>query len=85
MDVDDLFRAENLAAEAGDAVLAKLYNRQQPGFDEALGHGLYRRRLHVNDVGRTYIVANPATGTLCNLDIFDHPGPNVLDALVPAS
>jgi hypothetical protein len=85
MDVDNLLRAENLAAKAGDAVLAKLDNRQQFGFDKALGQGLDRRRLHVDDVRRTYIVANPATRTLCNLDIFDHPDPNVLDAGVLAS
>jgi hypothetical protein len=85
MDIDNLLRAENLTAEAGDAVLAKLDDRQQPGFNKALGQRPDRRRLHVDHVRRTDIVANPATRTLCNLDMFDHPDSNILDAVALAS
>jgi hypothetical protein len=75
MHVDDLLRTKYLAAKAGDAMLAKFYYRQEPGFNETVEPGLARRRLHVDHVGRANIVADSAARALFNLDIFDHPAP----------
>src|SRR5262245_53512183 len=72
MHVDDVFGTEYLAAEAGDAVLAELDDRQQLGAREPgdlLRHG---HRLHVDDVRRAHQVADPAAGALIELDILDH-------------
>src|SRR5262245_25754673 len=70
--VDNPLRAENLAAEAGYAVLAKSNHGQEldlfkPWNLDRDGHG-----LHVNHVRRTDGVANPTAGALFDLDRFDH-------------
>src|SRR3984885_209672 len=75
MDVDDLLRTKNFAAETGDAMLAKFYHRQELRLNQAVEPGLARRRLHVDHVGRAHVVANSAARALFNLDIFDHPAP----------
>jgi hypothetical protein len=72
MHVDDPFGTEDLAIEAGYAVLLKLDNRQlvanaQPR--DFFGGG---RRFHVNDVGGANQIADPAAGTFCKIDRFDH-------------
>jgi len=78
MDIDNLLRAKNLAAKAGDAMLPKFNHRQEPRFNEAFSQSLGRRRLHVDDIGRTDIVTNPAARALSKVDIFDHFDPNAL-------
>jgi hypothetical protein len=77
MDVDDLLGTKNLAAEAGDAVFAKLDRRQKSRLNKSVEPGLVRRRLHVNHVGRADIVADSAARALFKLDIFDHPAPDI--------
>src|SRR5690242_7167204 len=67
MHVDDLLRAEDLAAEAGDAVLAELDDRQELLLAQARdlnGDGL---RLHVDHVGRADHVADAAAGAFVEL------------------
>jgi hypothetical protein len=72
MHIDDVLRAENLATEASDAVLAKLDDRQKPGLAEPLDLGCDRLRLHMDDISRADDVANAATCTFFQFDIFDH-------------
>src|SRR6476660_7804011 len=72
MHVDDVLRAEDFAAEAGDAVLAELDDRQEPGLAQPRdlnGDGL---RLHVDHIGRADQVADAATGAFFEFDAFDH-------------
>jgi hypothetical protein len=78
MDINNLFWAKNFAAEAGDAVLPKFDDGQKLCFDQVVGHGRKGHGLHVNHIGRTHIVTNPAAGALSKVDIFDHSDPNVL-------
>jgi hypothetical protein len=77
MHVHDLLGTENLATEAGNAVLPKSNHRQKLRFNETVDAGLYRSWLHVDDVGRADIVANAATRALLKLDVFDHPASNI--------
>jgi len=67
-----VFRTENLAAEAGDAVLAEFDDRQEPGLAQARdlnGDGL---RLHVDHIGRADHVADATAGAFVELDALDH-------------
>src|SRR5262249_30885716 len=62
MHVDDVLRAENLAAEAGDAMLAEFDDRQELGLPQA---GNLRRnglRLHVDHISRADHVTDAAAG-----------------------
>ena len=72
MHVDDVLRAEDFAAEAGDAVLAELDDRQELGLPQARNLAHHRLRLHVDDVGRADHVADAATGAFLDFDVFDH-------------
>jgi hypothetical protein len=72
MNVDDLFRTEDLAVETGDAVLAKLDHGREiakPKAGDSVGFG---RGFHVDDIGRADDVANPAPGTFLHFNLFDH-------------
>jgi hypothetical protein len=77
MHVDDLLGTENLAAEAGNAMLAKSNRGEKLGLHEAVDQSPHGRRLHVDHVGRTDVIANPAARALFNLDIFDHAAPSI--------
>ena len=72
MDVDDVFRTEYLATEAGDAVLAKLDDGEEFSLAKSrnLNHdGLW---LHMNHIGGADHVADAAAGAFFDLDAFDH-------------
>jgi hypothetical protein len=72
MHVDDLLGAENLAAEAGDAVLAEADGGQLlRGVEPGQGDRVWRR-LHVDDVRRAHDVADAAAGAFRNVDVLDH-------------
>src|SRR5436305_3008396 len=58
MHVDNLFRAEYLATEAGDAVLAELDDRQELRLPQTRDLSRGRLRLHVDHVGGANHVAN---------------------------
>jgi hypothetical protein len=74
MNVDDLLRTENFAAETGDAVLAKFDNWALELEAQSRDPLRMMRRLHVNDIGRADGVANAASRAKFKLDIFDHLG-----------
>src|SRR5262249_2385855 len=63
MHVDDLLGAEDLAAEAGDAVLAEADDGEELRRIEAGQRDRVARRLHVDDIGRAHDVADAAAGT----------------------
>jgi hypothetical protein len=72
VDVNNLFRTEDLAVEAGDAMLAKLDHGQEitkPQAGDWIGFGC---GLHMDDIGRADNVTNPATGAFLHFDLFDH-------------
>jgi hypothetical protein len=71
MHIDNLLGAKDFAAKAGDAVLAVFDDRQLKGRMQP-GGSRRRRRLHVDDIGGANDIADPATGTLLDLDAFDH-------------
>ena len=60
MDVDDLLRAEDFAAEARDAMFLELDDRTRAIYAKPW-HVARASGLHVNDVGGADVVANPAT------------------------
>jgi len=78
MHVDDFFRAENFAIEAGDAMLAEFDDWQQLCLGESCYFGVdwgfrYKRYLgHVDDIGRADDVADAATGAAGQIDGFYH-------------
>src|SRR4029453_10412033 len=72
MHVHDLLRAEYLAAEAGDAVLAVLDHGQQLDPRQSLDLHRDRNRLHVDDVRRADGVADAAARAPLELDVLDH-------------
>jgi hypothetical protein len=72
MHVDDLLRAEYLAAEAGDAVLAEFDDWQQLRLAEARNLSRDRLHFHVDHIGRADQVADAAAGAFFKLDAFDH-------------
>src|SRR5262245_53773062 len=72
MHVHDLLRAEYLAAEAGDAVLAVLDHGQQLGSRQSLDLHWDGHRLHVDDVRRADGVADAAASAPLELDVLDH-------------
>jgi hypothetical protein len=51
MHVDDLLRTKNLAAEAGNAVLAEFDDGEQLELSQACNFAGDRYRFHVNDIG----------------------------------
>jgi hypothetical protein len=51
MHVDDLLRTKNLAAEAGNAVLAEFDDGEQLDLSQTLDFGCDRCGFHVNDIG----------------------------------
>jgi len=59
-------------------MLPKFNHRQELRFNEAVSQSLGLRQLHVDDIGRTDIVTNPAARALSKVDIFDHSDPNAL-------
>src|SRR5262249_17658371 len=72
MHVDDLLGAEDLAAEAGDAVLAEADDGKKLGRVEAGQRGHARRRLHVDHVSRADDITDAAAGAFRNVDVLDH-------------
>ncbi len=72
MHVHDPLRAEDLAAEAGDAMLPEPDDGKQPGVLQPRDLGGSRDRLHVNDVGRADGVADPAARAAREVDALDH-------------
>jgi len=87
MHVDDLLRAIDFAVEAGDAVLAKFDDGElECRFQTVNGARRSRlRRLHMDDIGGTHDVANPATGAPLKRDTFDHAQPRSATAgIAPA-
>src|SRR5262245_32876483 len=72
MHVDDLLGAEDLAAEAGDAVLAEPDHRQQLALAQARHLERNLDRLHVNDVRGAYGIADAAAGAALDVDRLDH-------------
>src|SRR5215510_8998206 len=71
MHVDDPLGAEDLAAEAGDAVLAELDHRQELRLQQPGDFRIDRHRLHVNDVGGTDGVADAAARATGDVDALD--------------
>src|ERR1700680_1474782 len=72
MHVDDLLRAENLAAEARDAMFAELDDREQLDLPQPRHLGRDRRGLHVDHVGRADDVADAAARAFLDFDRLDH-------------
>src|SRR5262249_31382485 len=72
MHVDNVLRAEDLATEAGDAVLAKLDHRQELLLLQARHLVHDRRGLHVDDIGWTDQIAHAAARAFLELDPLDH-------------
>src|ERR1051326_5042375 len=72
MHVDDLLGAEDLAAEAGDAVLTEADDGEEPSGVEAGQGDRVARRLHVDDVGRAHDIADAAAGAFRDVDVLDH-------------
>jgi hypothetical protein len=72
MHVDDLLWAKNLAAEAGNAVLAEFDDWKQLDLPQTFDLAGDRCGLHVYDVGWADEIANAAAGALLDFDIFDH-------------
>jgi hypothetical protein len=70
--VDDLLRAEYLAAETGDAMFAEFDRRKLFDLVQTCDFDPYLDRLHVNDVRRTYQVADAAAGAFFEVDRLDH-------------
>jgi hypothetical protein len=67
-----VLRTEDFTTEAGDAVLAKLDHRQELRLAQTFDFGRDRLLFHVDDVGRTYHIANAAAGAFFELNAFDH-------------
>jgi hypothetical protein len=78
VDIDDLLGTEDLATETGDAVLAELDHRKQPGRCQTGNAGCNGYRLHVNHIGGTDVIANAAARALLKLNVFDHPALRIL-------
>jgi tRNA C32,U32 (ribose-2'-O)-methylase TrmJ len=72
MNVNNLFRAKDLATETSDAMRLKLDDRQKLCLYEAVVTGRERYGLHVDDVGRAYVVADAAARALFEVNMFDH-------------
>src|SRR5262249_20521553 len=72
MHVHNPLRAENFAAEAGDAVLAKLDHGHQRDASQARDVSRNRGRLHVDHVGRTDRIADATAGAARDVDVLDH-------------
>ncbi|HTV36224.1 MAG TPA: hypothetical protein VMF12_07310 [Xanthobacteraceae bacterium] len=78
MHVNDLLGTKNLAAETGDAVLAKFDDGEKLELNETISACGARGALHVDHIGRAYVVADSAARTLFKLDIFDHRASKVV-------
>jgi hypothetical protein len=72
MHIDDLLRAEDFAAETGDAVLAEPDHRPKPALAQSGDFGGNRNRFHVNDVGGADCVTDAAAGAALDVDALDH-------------
>jgi hypothetical protein len=72
MDVHNVLRTENLAGEAGDAVLPEPDDGQHLGLCEPGDLLRHRHWLHMDDICRADHVADATTRALFKLDTFDH-------------
>jgi hypothetical protein len=72
MHVDNALRAKNLAAKAGDAMLAEFDHGKEFGLAKPIDFGGGLLRFHMNNIGWTNQIADAATCALFQLDIFDH-------------
>jgi hypothetical protein len=72
MHVDDPLGTEDLAIEAGYAVLLIFDYRQLSTSAQPRNFIGRRHQFHVNYVGGTNQIADPAAGTSCEVYRFDH-------------
>jgi hypothetical protein len=72
MHIDDGLRAEDFAAKASDAMLAKFDHRKQPDLGKTCDLDRNRCGFHMDDVRRANSIANAATGALFDINFFDH-------------
>jgi hypothetical protein len=73
VNVNDVFRAENLAVKARDAMLAKFDHWAYKLLLESRDTRVDGDCLHVDHIRRTDVIANAAPRALIQFDRLDHP------------
>jgi hypothetical protein len=72
MDVHNLFRAENFAAETGDTMLAKFNDGQGLALPQSWNAARDQDLRHVDHIGRAYLIADAASSAARKVDAFNH-------------